>query len=478
MPTRGLMVAAIVASLSLTACGEGAEPEAGGYRVGVAKIDITPNYPVRLSGFGGRRQESEGVAQHIWAKALVIDDGNPALLLTVDNVGIPAWLVAELKQRLQKKAGLDPERIAVTATHTHTAPMLKGMLATLFGVPIPPEHQEHIDRYTKELLDNLEAVALAAMGNRQPANLSWGIGRLGFATNRRTKGGPVDLDMPMLVVRDGNRKIRAIYVNYACHCVTLSFNKISGDWAGFAQELIQQENPGAIALVSVGCGADSNPSSGVTGDKIEVAARQGGEVAAEVKRMLGGFLAPIHGPIRITSGAVELPLAQHPTEAEWEKRGQRTDAIGYHAPRSARSFEAGAKTGHRDSLPGANVEVWRFAGHGVPAGRGCRGLCTAPQTRARWAAALAQRLFERFPGLHPFRTHLEGRRLRGGRRHGLLRCADAVSARARGQDRWVSRRTVTPRFRFTIPSNWHAWLPPSVAAASGRGAQDAPGAGR
>src|SRR2546430_7327942 len=50
------------------------------------------------------------------------------------------------------------------------------------------------------------------------------------------------------------RKVRAIYVNYACHCVTLSFNKISGDWAGFAQELLQQEYPGAVALVSVGCG--------------------------------------------------------------------------------------------------------------------------------------------------------------------------------------------------------------------------------
>ncbi len=357
MPTHGSMVVVLFASLALAACGEGAEPETGGYRVGVAKIDITPSYPVRLSGFGGRRQESEGVAQHIWAKALVIDDGHPALLLTVDNVGIPAWLVADLRQRLHKKAGLDPERIAVTATHTHTAPMLKGMLATLFGVPIPPEHQEHIDRYTKELLDNLEAVALAALADRQPANLSWGIGRLSFATNRRTKGGPVDIDMPMLVVRDGNRKIRAIYVNYACHCVTLSFNKISGDWAGFAQELIQQEHPDAIALVSVGCGADANPGSGVTGDKVDVAARQGGEVATEVKRMLGGFLAPVRGPIRIASSAVELPLAPHPTEAEWERRGQRSDAIGYHARVQLDRLKHGQKLA--TTIP-YRVQTWKF----------------------------------------------------------------------------------------------------------------------
>jgi hypothetical protein len=34
--------------------------------IGLAKIDITPTYPIRLAGFGGRRTESEGVTQKIW----------------------------------------------------------------------------------------------------------------------------------------------------------------------------------------------------------------------------------------------------------------------------------------------------------------------------------------------------------------------------------------------------------------------------
>ena len=42
------------------------------YDVGVAKIDITPDYPVRLSGFGFRRDESEGVQAAIYARALAI----------------------------------------------------------------------------------------------------------------------------------------------------------------------------------------------------------------------------------------------------------------------------------------------------------------------------------------------------------------------------------------------------------------------
>jgi putative membrane-bound dehydrogenase-like protein len=301
------------------------------YDVGVAQIDITPTYPIRLSGFGFRRTESEGVTQRIWAKALAIDDGTPAVLITVDNLGIPARMVEEIAGRLEKKAKLPRDRLAITATHTHTAPMLTGVAPTLFGMPIPKEHQERIDRYTAELTNKLEKVALAALADRKPARLSWGIGKVDFAINRRTKGGPVDHDLPVMVVRDLRGKVRAIYVSYACHCVTLSNNKISGDWAGYAQESIQDDFPGAVALVSVGCGADSNPSSGVTGDKVEIASRQGAEIAREVKRLAGGYLTPVTGKITAAVRRFELPLAQPPSREQWEAKAKRTDAIGYHA---------------------------------------------------------------------------------------------------------------------------------------------------
>src|SRR5436190_1843349 len=82
-------------------------------------------------------------------------------------------ITRELVRRFEK-AGLKPERLAITATHTHTAPMLSGANQTLFGVPIPPEHLAHIDAYTKEFIDKLEQVGLAALGERKPSRLSWG----------------------------------------------------------------------------------------------------------------------------------------------------------------------------------------------------------------------------------------------------------------------------------------------------------------
>src|SRR5207253_107417 len=106
-----------------------------------------------------------------------------------------------------------------------------------------------------------ETVALDALKDMKPARLEWGVGTVTFAMNRRTKGGPTDHDLPVLFVKDERGKVRAVYVTYACHCVTLSHNQVGGDWAGFAAEAIEDQFPGAVGLVGIGCGADQNPNS-------------------------------------------------------------------------------------------------------------------------------------------------------------------------------------------------------------------------
>src|SRR5688572_25064587 len=97
-----------VLMLALAMQGAGAAPGPKTLPVGVAQTDITPEYPVRLSGFGGRRAESEGVTQKIWAKALAIGDekNGPALIITVDNLAVSDEITAEVARRLGEKIGL------------------------------------------------------------------------------------------------------------------------------------------------------------------------------------------------------------------------------------------------------------------------------------------------------------------------------------------------------------------------------------
>src|SRR5688572_11963675 len=328
-------------------------------RVGVAQDDITPDYPVRLSGFGFRRTESEGVNDRIFAKALVFADDQlgPAILITADNLCVPDAITSEIARRLGPKTGLKRERLTITATHTHTAPMLKDVCPTLFGVPIPPEHQANIDRYTTEFIDKLEQVALAAITETRPANVSFGMGTVGFAMNRRTKGGPVDHDLPVLAVHEPDGKLRAVYFSYACHCVTLSDNKISGDWAGFAQHAIQADFPGAIALASVGCGADSNPTSGVTGGKLETCRDQGRQIASEVKRILGANRTSINAAPITHYSRLDIDFDRPRTRAEWEDRAKLQDAAGHHARVTLAKLDRG------ETLPAAlnyPIQTWLF----------------------------------------------------------------------------------------------------------------------
>src|SRR5438477_963486 len=302
------------------------------YSVGVAKVNITPDYAIRLSGYGDRRTVSEGVAQQIWAKALAIgtDQEKPVIWITVDNCGLSAQICNEVAGRLRAKARIPRERIAFCSTHTHTGPCLSGVLPNLFSQDIIPEEQATIDRYTKELSDKLEQVALAALADRRRAQLSWGQGIVNFAQNRRTVGGPVDHTLSLLRVSDAQGKVRALLLNYACHCTTLGggFNKVHGDWAGCAQEAVEEENPGAIALVSIASGADSNP---VPRSKPSDAVDHGKEIAAEVNRMLKQTLVPLREPVSCRTKQIDLPFEDHFTGEQWQKRAQQKGIIGYHA---------------------------------------------------------------------------------------------------------------------------------------------------
>jgi len=251
--------------------------------VGAARIDITPDGPIRLTGYAGRKTESEGVAQRLWAKALALGgdalaadatggDG-PAVLITVDNCGVPGELRDEVARRLKTKAGIKSERFVVCSSHIHSGPWLVGFARALLSEPLPPEQLQHMQQYGRQLADKMEQVALAALAARKPARLARAEGSVGFAMNRRpikegrcpglgvNPAGPVDHSLPLLCASDAQGQPLAIVVNYACHCTTIGgdFNRIHGDWAGVAQELIEAQHPGAVAMVCIGCGGDANP---------------------------------------------------------------------------------------------------------------------------------------------------------------------------------------------------------------------------
>jgi hypothetical protein len=315
--------------------------------LGVAAVDITPDYPVRLVGYESRKTESEGIEGRLKAKALAIGsdndpEGGAAVLVAVENCAVGLKVTEAVAARLKDKVGLRRQRFAVCSTHTHCGPALSSELDFIFGGPLPPDQKAHIDRYTAELTNALEKVALAALAARTPATLSWGQGQVAFAANRRVlkngrwagfgvnPNGPVDHSLPVLRATGADGKVLAVLFGYACHCTTLGgeFNKICGDWAAYACEAIEQRYPGVTALAIIGCGADANPEPR---RGLDDAKEHGFRAAREVDRLIKSALTPLPGRISARFRTFELPLDSPPSRTELERRSRQPGAAGYFA---------------------------------------------------------------------------------------------------------------------------------------------------
>ena len=337
-------------------------------QVGVAEIDITPEEPIRLTGYGSRTAPSEGVRGRLWAKALAFGERRPAVLVVADLVGVPIALTDDVARRLGK-AGLDRAHVAIGVTHTHTGPSIAGVLPHIFNVPASPDQQAVIERYTRQLTDKLERVALAALTDRQPARVGWSQGKAGFAANRRvikdgkwttfgvTPDGAVDRDLPLLSVRAPDGALRAVLVNYACHATTLEGrdNFVHGDWPGVAKELIQQRHPGAITMVSIGTGADSNPNP--RGGGLPDVERNAQEIANEVDRLLSAPERPITAPPAGRFRSLELSLAPIPSRAVWEEQAKKATPTGFLARAMLQRLDRGERAPTTATYP---VQTWTF----------------------------------------------------------------------------------------------------------------------
>lgn len=300
------------------------------WRVGLAETKITPTQPLFLAGYASRNKPMEGVHDDLYAKALVLEDaaGTRGLILTTDLIGLPAEIATPVRERIARQTGIPATSILINSSHTHTGPAL-----SLDPTPREgrgPADAERTVAYTRGLMDQLVSLAEQASRQLAPAKLSWGVGVVQFVMNRRqftpdrgvilgvNPRGLADRSVPVLRIDGEDGRLRAVLFGCACHGTTLGPQDylVSGDYAGHAQRLIQQQHPGATALFLLGCAGDANP---YPRGSYALAEQHGRELATEVQRVLSQPLAPVSGPLRIAFGEVTLPLAAPPPKEELEK---------------------------------------------------------------------------------------------------------------------------------------------------------------
>src|SRR5689334_18355630 len=160
----------------------GADDATGnGWKAGAARVVITPDKPMWMSGYAGRTKPAQGKLTDLWAKSLALEDpqGRRAVLVTMDLVGIDRELSQAVCTELGKKHSLPREAILLSVSHTHTGPVVGNNLAGMYN--LDATQQQLVADYARSLQSKLVAVASEALDHLAPARLAWANGLATFA---------------------------------------------------------------------------------------------------------------------------------------------------------------------------------------------------------------------------------------------------------------------------------------------------------
>lgn len=334
-PWISLLTATVLAVMPLgLANAQGTAPPS--WKAGASSAKITPDTEMWMAGYAARTKPAEGVELDLYAKALVIEDqaGTQWALVTLDLVGIPRNVRLFLAEQAEKQHGIAPARLVLNASHTHSGPELRTERS--FATSDPAKYYEAAASYTDKLQGTLLRLIGEAKAKLEPAKLDYGHARCGFAMNRRMpngKGGynnfpnpdgPVDLSVPVLRVTNAGDKALAFVFGYSCHCTTLGHQKFSGDYAGYAQQYLQEAHPGVVSMFMNGCSGDQNPYPRRT---MELAQAHGRSLATAVEAALTTQLKPLSGKIQAAYREIPLAYDTLPTREQLEAQTKSSNKL-------------------------------------------------------------------------------------------------------------------------------------------------------
>ncbi len=239
-------------------------------RAGAARIDITPDKPVNMSGYAGRKGLSTGVHDPLSARAVAFEvNGKRLVLISTDIIGFYEEVGGVMRQAIQAECNLQPSELFLCGIHTHSAP-----------TPTLNRERAHANNveYTEALKPKLIEVARKALANMEPVKLGVGAGSCPVGGNRRelriTNNGESSIvlgrntygttDKEVLVVKvakvDGAPL--AVMFDYATHGTSLGTGNltISGDVPGLAEQFVEKIlGSDVVAPIFVGASGNIDP---------------------------------------------------------------------------------------------------------------------------------------------------------------------------------------------------------------------------
>jgi len=233
-------------------------------------VDITPDTPQWLHGYGPR--QSEGVHDRICHRIAALDDGvTTVFLVSTEICTIDPSYYHAFCRKLEQETGIKPEQVWWSTTHTHSAPHVGPQsLAPLFSGTLGDRFSiQHDTAYWARVTDHLVSGIREARTRLEPARLGIGRGTAHANVNRRERkpdgrtvlgvhpDGPADRQLGLLRLERLDGTPLGLIANYAVHGTALGGGnkQISGDVPGFAAAYVERQLGAPLLFIN---GAEGN----------------------------------------------------------------------------------------------------------------------------------------------------------------------------------------------------------------------------
>ena len=237
--------------------------------IGFASVKINPPLGIGVYGYYVPRYAS-GILDDLETTALAIRCGEKTVVIvSVDNGGLDKVMVGEVTAKIKEVAGIDENSVFVSATHTHTAPLIAE--TSMFDADM-----DVVREYRQLIIDKTAEAVKAALLDFVPARMGFAVGRapdrIAYIRRYRMKDGttqtcppindpniegPIgELDQRVNVLRfarDGKDDV--VLLNYGLHADTVNGDMISADWPGQLKKTLRAAI-GAECIVVVGAQGD------------------------------------------------------------------------------------------------------------------------------------------------------------------------------------------------------------------------------
>ncbi len=272
--------------LAISRLASSAEP----LRVGTAERDITPPTGFPIAGYYHERL-AEGTIDPLKAKAMVFEQGSVrAALVVCDLTAISRDLCLAVRQRASRSTGIPPEAIAISATHSHTAPDYGKYLFKALSAGADAKADAKT-AYAHQLIDNIAQAIVDAHQKLAPADIHVGSAQqqVPIAFNRRfvmkdgsvqtwknlkdpqvvRAAGPIDPQVNILAIKSAqtnNEQVKAqtlgVLSNFALHLDTVGGMRWSADYPYFVEQKLRKstDENGLVSIFGTGCCGDINHS--------------------------------------------------------------------------------------------------------------------------------------------------------------------------------------------------------------------------